>query len=553
MIPSYLEKVYKTLDIKTDKGTYDSSVMRGHSIDSIQEVQNIQYEEVQARMAVSGEHFQSLSEMKEDIRMTMDGFINPMTGIGTGKDPGGFNSATIPLTLSPFEATSLYASGGLPEIIINKKSKGILLNGYNFTSTNSDVWTHDRLKQLKEASDQTNAEEALSEGTRDGLIYGGSLLYPTLKGDSAASYDYSLKELLNSKLLVKGCINHFSVADRWNTVIVPNYNITSEHYLSAERLYVPISGISVNAHRSAMLRPKKLPYWGALRQLGWSVSDYEGYMRSIYAYEIMIASIPIMAQQMSLLMYEMPLEGMLATMGITEAKEFMKLNDESMRDWSMANPKTINALGKVYAVNRTYTGYADLGQMLRQDLGAQTGIPEAALFQEQSKGFSDNTAEILLKQSETVRLTQKTISPSLINFKNILVANAFGQDSEEWKNRDSVHFTFDNPVIATEAERAEAAARFAATVNSLRQAGMPLQQALTLASQFFKTIELDSSVILASAERDEQKTKIEQETHNADMAKAAVDLETAKKALTEKPAEKNIFGQPKKVKEAKDE
>ena len=48
----------------------------------------------------------------------------------------------------------------------------------------------------------------------------------------------------------------------------------------------------------------------------------------------------------------------------------------------MANPKTINALGKVYAVNRTYTGYADLGQMLRQDLGAQTGIPEAALFQE---------------------------------------------------------------------------------------------------------------------------------------------------------------------------
>ena len=89
-------------------------------------------------------------------------------------------------------------------------------------------------------------------------------------------------------------------------------------------MYVPISGISVNAHRSAMLRPKNYLTGGALRQLGWSVSDYEGYMRSIYAYEIMIASIPIMAQQMSLLMYEMPLEGMLATMGITEAKEFMK-------------------------------------------------------------------------------------------------------------------------------------------------------------------------------------------------------------------------------------
>ena len=38
----------------------------------------------------------------------------------------------------------------------------------------TQMYGHDRLKQLKEASDQTNAEEALSEGTRDGLIYGGS-------------------------------------------------------------------------------------------------------------------------------------------------------------------------------------------------------------------------------------------------------------------------------------------------------------------------------------------------------------------------------------------
>jgi hypothetical protein len=400
------------------------------------------------------------------------------------------------------DATALFASGGLPEIIINKKSKGILINGYNFESTDPFWKKEDRIPLLLERHAQNGFEDKLAEALQFGFIYGGAVCYPVLKSDNALTFDYTIAELLNAKMLGKDCISRWTNADRWNTVFVPNYIITAADYLFAKRYYVPLAGVSINTERSAVIRPKKLPYWGAIRQLGWGMSDFEGYIRSIFGYQLMIASIPIMAQQMSLLMYEMNLDGVLATTGLPALKELMALNDEQMREWSMANPRTINAAGKVYTVNRTYSGYDKLGELLKNDICAQSGIPDAVLFHTQSKGFTNNTEEELLKQSETIRLSQKQILPSLTPLKDLSIYDTFGQDSEEAKHKDTLRFTFDNPVVATEAERAESAARFAATVNSLAQAGMPLRAAILQAQQFFKSITVPEEVLKLSDDRD---------------------------------------------------
>lgn len=520
---SYITKIKERLDLN-DTLIKDSVKGNSHSIDAITDVQQIMYQETLARRVAAGQSFQSLDEMKADIKVSIkDSFVNPMTGIGTAKDPGIHTVATIPLALSPFEATAIYSSGGLPEIIINKKSKGILINGYNFVSDNK-FWVPDKLRLLKEGLDSTGFEGPASDALRDGLIYGGATTYPTLKGDTALSYSFTGKDL--AKMLGKGCILRWNEVDRWNTSIIPVYDPTAEDYLSAKHYYVPISGINVAAERSAMIRPKKLPYWGAIMQLGWGISDFEGYMRSIYAYEILIASVPIMAQQMSLLMYEIPLDGMIASMGADEAKKFMGMNDEAMREWSMANPKTINALGKVYSVNRQYTGYSDLGNMLRQDIGAQSGLPEAILFHTQPKGFSNNTEEIMLKQSETVKLSQKQIAPEMTKVRDLTICHVFGYGSDEWNNRQTVAFTFDNPMVATESERAEAAARAAATINSLRQAGVPLKEAIQFTQKFFKYITIDNEILNAAEERDTTKVELE-------IATAEQTLENMKVQATE--------------------
>ena len=127
---------------------------------------------------------------------------------------------------------------------------------------------------------------------------------------------------------------------------------------------------------------------------------------------------------------------------------------------------------------------------MRQDIAAQSGIPESVLFHTQPKGFSNNTEEVLLKESQTTKLSQQAILPSLEQIKNILVIDTFGINSEEAMNCKAVHFSFDNPVVATESERAETASRFMASVNSAKQAGIPTPAAINIVKQFFKSVNI---------------------------------------------------------------
>ena len=528
------KQIYGILARGNKSGSYtaDGIGKRTHSISDIDEVKAVTWDHILAQRAASGEETQSIDEARKSLIFTKDSFYNPMSKIGTGADPTTYSAATIPVAIGPFEATSIYSSGGIAEIIINKKAKGVTLNGYRFVSENKEVWAEEKLELLRERLNETGFIDKLSDTMRDGFLYGGAVLYPVFKRDTGESFAYDASTLLRNGLLHEGCIDRWVEIDRWNTVLVPEFNVTAADYMSAKSYYVPLSGIEVCTDRSAIIKPKRLPYWGAIRQMGWGVSDLEGYMRSILGYEMSIASIPLMAQQMSLLLYEMPLDTLFAQLGVDAVKKLMKENTEQMKEWSMANPKVLNAFGKVYTVNRQYTGYPELMLTMRQDIAAQSGIPESVLFHTQPKGFSNNTEEVLLKESQTVKLAQQAILPSLEYIVPYAVLHAFGPDSQEARFIRDVHFSFDTPVVATDSERAETSARFSAAVNSLRQAGVPITAALNITQQFFRDIKIseeDMQLIKAS----ETSTRLEYSLANAQAAQTLVNSAGGNDAETE--------------------
>ena len=528
------KQIYGILARGNKSGSYtaDGIGKRTHSISDIDEVKAVTWDHILAQRAASGEETQSIDEARKSLIFTKDSFYNPMSKIGTGADPTTYSAATIPVAIGPFEATSIYSSGGIAEIIINKKAKGVTLNGYRFVSENKEVWAEEKLELLRERLNETGFIDKLSDTMRDGFLYGGAVLYPVFKRDTGESFAYDASTLLRNGLLHEGCIDRWVEIDRWNTVLVPEFNVTAADYMSAKSYYVPLSGIEVCTDRSAIIKPKRLPYWGAIRQMGWGVSDLEGYMRSILGYEMSIASIPLMAQQMSLLLYEMPLDTLFSQLGVDAVKKLMKENTEQMKEWSMANPKVLNAFGKVYTVNRQYTGYPELMLTMRQDIAAQSGIPESVLFHTQPKGFSNNTEEVLLKESQTVKLAQQAILPSLEYIVPYAVLHAFGPDSQEARFIRDVHFSFDTPVVATDSERAETSARFSAAVNSLRQAGVPITAALNITQQFFRDIKIseeDMQLIKAS----ETSTRLEYSLANAQAAQTLVNSAGGNDAETE--------------------
>lgn len=491
----YIKEVYSLLK----GGNITLSTIAGDSVPlvkfkstDVERLSEIAYEHVKARHLNAGITFEDVNEARTStfLKIAGDSLINQKTGVGTMLDPQVYSHSTIPVMLGPFEASNLYSSGGLPALIVDKKSTAMVLQGATFKAL-EDFWDNDKINQLEEAAAVTGFNDLASDAFRDAFLYGGSILYPVFKKDSPSSFLRELKDMH----LEKGCIARWVTVDRWNITYVPSFIITDKDYLRPKTLLLPQTSVEVSTSRMALLKPKTMPYWASLYNLGWAPSDMSGWIRAYYGYETTMQSVPVMAQQMSLLLYRMPLDALNATLGADKVKELMKINEDKMSEWSALSPKAVNMVGEVEVVDRTYSGFDQFVGSMKSELASQCGIPEPSLWHTPNKGFSDNTQESLLKQSETLQLLQKYMERNMGPCTDALIAHVFGTDSEEWNHRETVKMSFNKPIISTEKDLAEVGARFAASVSSFAQAGVAPDLSLKLASQFFPTAKITQEMM----------------------------------------------------------
>jgi hypothetical protein len=501
------KEIFNIINSKYDsKGVKDSITEVNFSLDDLKSIRDLQYEEVKCNFIRDGYDYMTLDQARDyavtkftkDIKgtfekiqdrfYTKDGFYNPVSGFGTISDPGMYNKSYVPVSMSPDEATSYYASRGLGSLIIDKKSKIPFLNGYQFV----DGLSPDDLQILTEHSLKKGFDRVLISSLRDSLIYGGGGIIPKFNNDDFETYSMSLEELQKAGILDQNSINHFISSDRWNMVVVPDYNITAKNYLFPDFVYLPLGSMKMNVERISLIRPYPLPYWAAIRQLGWSTSDFEGYIRQIMGYNIIISAIPIMAQQMSLLIHEFPMEGIIAENGPEWAKSFVKENENRLREWSMVNPKALNSFGKISVIERSYSGFRELIETYREDIGANATIPVSNMFMLQAKGMSsDNEQDTTLKQSESIKMIESELKHQLKPIIKILVIDCFGANSEQAKKADNVNIDFNSPIVISNKEKSEMGIAFGQFVSSMVASQMPLDMVVKQSKQFFPDYEID--------------------------------------------------------------
>jgi len=415
-----LEGVYRVIGEKSRslEGVTDSSRPLRFSGSEVRGILDGQWEHIQTDEALHGE-FQSMDDVRNRLTVSydrlaksvgrgpvtglkgeaIDSFYNDVTGIGTGVDPGSWNASSIPVSISPQEATAYYSNGGIAGGIIDKKFTGIFMNGYGFEGKE---WEEDDLNRLKEHAESLNFQQTAEEWWRDGGIYGGALMIPDL-GDTPMTYLMNERELAKQGMLEKGCIRRFWEADRWNSVLIPDYDISAGDYLTPKEFMIPIAGLSVATWRMGVARPKRLPYWGTLRQMGWGISDFPSFMPSLLAYEMGIRSIPIISQQLSLVYLQAPLDAIISTSGLNAARKVQADNEAAIREWSMLHPKMLNMFGDLKSIERHFTDFDKLILLLKQDVGAKSGISHTILFNELQTGMDEKSYDITLKQTETIK------------------------------------------------------------------------------------------------------------------------------------------------------
>jgi hypothetical protein len=195
------------------------------------------------------------------------------------------------------------------------------------------------------------------------------------------------------------------------------------------------------------------------------------------AYEIMMRSIPVMSQQMSLMYHAFPMDALLMQLGTDGVRELARHNQDQMKNWSNVNPRSMNLVGDLKLLERHYSDYDKLAFLLRQDIAAKSGIPESALFHTQAQGFSN-------QQAEALRLVGTTVIPQAQALTQILVYSCFGPDSAQAAKAHNVRLSFDSPTVVPDDEKASIGVAFSTMVSSLVTAQFPLDMAVKTAKQF---------------------------------------------------------------------
>jgi hypothetical protein len=147
------------------------------------------------------------------------------------------------------------------------------------------------------------------------------------------------------------------------------------------------------------------------------------------------------------------------------------------------------------AIDRSFADFDKLNMALRQDVAANSGIPESVLFHTQQSGFSNNIEDSTLKQSETIRNINNAVIPSYKNIIKLLIASCFGVDSEQFRQADNVHISFDSPDIISTDERSKMLEKFSSGVNMLVTAGVNVHDSVVMAHSFMPEIEITEEIM----------------------------------------------------------
>jgi hypothetical protein len=389
-----------------------------------------------------------------------------------------YSNITMPVMVSPYEGESLYANGGIPQVIIDKKALGIRLNGIEFLGLSVDD-----TKKLKDHALKLGFEHTLP--IHDALKFGGSMYYPVFKKEKSthAFYASTLEELMKEGICDANQITRFVGVDRWNAIMIPDFDLTSDSYVKPSSFFIPISGKRINSERCAMIKPIQLSYWGTVSQIGWSTSDFVGYIKDVIDYDITIKTLPVLFQQMSLLFQLIPLDQVILISGKNKAQEVADFNSEQLRQANIMNPKALNAMGDIKVIDRTFTGVEPIIGAMRKNLCAKAKLQESIIFDIQSSGFGKDEISIKLKQSESVKMLGNIIAPQLNSLVKILVIDCFGVNSVQAQT--NVTITFNPSIVLSEQEKAEKGLKAAQFIQYMTNSNIPLHIALEGAKQYF--------------------------------------------------------------------
>lgn len=461
-----------------------------------------------------------------------EGYVaNSMTNNGVpGADPARANYTVPNLWISPYEACSIYSQGGLPALIIRKKSQSVLLNGVKIKNP---YLTAEELDLVRNDAVRLSLINEIARAMNWSLVYGGSLMFPMFKKDTPLSMSLPVPQLIKLGIIGKGCIERFVTLDRWSTIHIPQWNPTAADFLNPDKFFVTFLGCDVDTTRCArVVTMPQAGYLGTLMNLGWGTSDMCSWYESVLQYMSVMSSIPTMINQMSILARTINVDGILATEGELILDEVAKHDTVRVRQSSNINdPINLDVIGDLQAIKRDFHEVPALIRLIRQDFCAKAGLPEEMVLSADKGAFArpgdkQGTED---RQWESIKYTHREVAEQLKYIMMLVIINALGTDQHVLKALPYTTIEFDNPALTSAQDRGEFFKNITAGYFNEVSGLMPPDSALELAAAVGDSdLPISSDVVAQLKEKQKKLDAQADEKHNLEMELMRAQIEQAR-------------------------
>ena len=179
------------------------------------------------------------------------------------------------LWISPYEASALYSQKGLPELIINKKSKSIFLNGIKIKKCKTEKWT--ARQREPEHGKARNSEGYFRRSAGFSCVRRGSCL-PAVQERHTDNHSFCPSiRCLKPGFLQRTALIILYLLTVGIRMHLPFINPTHRDYLNPEKYFIPYLGADLHGSRASRIVTGSQAGWlGQVATYGWGLSDFCG-------------------------------------------------------------------------------------------------------------------------------------------------------------------------------------------------------------------------------------------------------------------------------------
>lgn len=377
---------------------------------------------------------------KPRYKLTTDGLVNVVSGLGTAKGKRGHNRFVLSSMFGYQELEAAYQTNWIARQIVDIPADDMTREWRTIKCQDADI--------IRQEEDRLDLQSCVNEALTWSRLYGGSAILPITNQD--------LESKFRPELIKKGGVQRLLVFDRWDLIphSINTWDVLAENYLMPE--YYTLYQGSQKIHWSHLIRfsGAKIPRRQRVLLQGWGDSELRKCLEDIK--DTVAAKDGIAELMQSANLDVITREGLAEDLSTDQESKIIERYTLFDQMKSIINTALLDGDEKLDRITLNLSGIAPVLETFMVWISGAADIPATRLFGRSAAGLNATGEGDLKNYYDSIRSQQNSkLDKPMAMLDEIIVRSATGTMPEDY-NYDWNRLTQPDRLQDAQAKKVEA-------------------------------------------------------------------------------------------------